>query len=181
LRHRLSKDIDLFCDTKEGVRAVLDALKARENRGDENFVIVRDGGSFVRGRLQLASYELEVDIVYEPSASLAPRDTVEGVVVDSLSDMRANKLTCLLSRSEPRDLVDLYFLDQASFAPEQDLAGALTKDAGIDPGILALLLKDFPVTPLPQMLRPLSEEELHRFGEQLAIRFRNITLPTASP
>ena len=58
---------------------------------------------------------------------------VEGVVVESLADLRANKLTCLLSRSEPRDLVDLLFLDRAGYPPERDLMLALRKDAGLDP------------------------------------------------
>ena len=40
-------------------------------------------------------------------------ELVEGVQVESLLDLRANKLTCILSRSEPRDLVDLLFLDRA--------------------------------------------------------------------
>ena len=61
------------------------------------------------------------------------RRRLEGIVVESLSDLRANKLTCILSRSEPRDLVDLYFLDRAGHPPERDLELALKKDAGIDP------------------------------------------------
>jgi hypothetical protein len=35
--------------------------------------------------------------VFEPSAQLAARDRVEGLLVESLPDLRANKLTCLLS------------------------------------------------------------------------------------
>ena len=43
------------------------------------------------------------------------RDVVASVAwtVESLSDLPANKLTCILSCSEPRDLVDLYFLDRS--------------------------------------------------------------------
>jgi hypothetical protein len=70
---------------------------------------VRDGGTFVRGLLTVGGQTLEIDIAHEPSEPLAPRDLVEGTVVDSLEDLRANKLTCLRSRSEPRDLVDLSF------------------------------------------------------------------------
>ena len=179
LKHRLSNDIDLFCDTKESVREVLGAINGPNSFSHENFSLLRDGGSFVRGRLVLASHELEVDIVYEPSAALAPRDNIGGVIVESLADMRANKLTCLLSRSEPRDLVDLHFLDRASFAPEDDLEAALSKDAGIDPAILAMLLAEFPVSPLPQMLQPISEDELRHFAQSLASRFRERSLPAA--
>lgn len=81
-------------------------------------------------------------------------------------------MTCILSRSEPRDLVDLYFLDRAGFPPDQDLEIALQEDAGIDPGVLAWLLSQFPVDPLPKMLEPLAPEELRRFRDELAERLR---------
>lgn len=106
----------------------------------------------------------------------APPPLVEGVLVESFADLRASKLTCLLSRSEPRDLVDLLFLDRAGHAPERDLAPALRKDAGIDPGALAWLLRDFPLSPLPR-LEPLTEGHLGAFRDQLAERFRRIAVP----
>ena len=46
---------------------------------------------------------MELDVVYEPDADIAaPPPPIEGV--DSLADLRASKLICVLSRSEPRDL-----------------------------------------------------------------------------
>lgn len=86
-------------------------------------------------------------------------------------------LTCILSRSEPRDLVDLLFLDRAGYPPEADLALALRKDAGIDPGIIAWLLGQFPTEPLPIMLAPLAPGELVTFRDELRERFRRLALP----
>jgi hypothetical protein len=83
----------------------------------------------------------------------------------------------LLSRAEPRDLVDVLFLEQSGYPPEKDLTLAIEKDTGMDPGILAWLLRDFPVTPLPQMLVPLSSEELSRYRDELAERLRKLSLP----
>jgi hypothetical protein len=82
----------------------------------------------------------------------------------------------LLSRSEPRDLVDVLFLDRAGFRPELDLAGAVTKDAGVDPSALAWLLTQFPVEPLPQMLSPLTAAELREFRDALSERLRKVAL-----
>jgi hypothetical protein len=93
-----------------------------------------------------------------------------------LVDLRASKLTCILSRSEPRDLVDLLFLDRAGFPPERDLAIALQKDAGIDPGVLAWLLHRFPVEPLPEMLEPLDANDLRIYRDDLAERMRRLAL-----
>ncbi|HSF14740.1 MAG TPA: nucleotidyl transferase AbiEii/AbiGii toxin family protein [Vicinamibacteria bacterium] len=101
-----------------------------------------------------------------------PPPPVEGILVESLSDLRASKFTCILSRSEPRDLVDLLFLDRAGYPPEEDLTLALRKDARIDPGILAWLLARFPVEPLPKMLEPLTVNELREFRDDLAKRLK---------
>jgi hypothetical protein len=131
----------------------------------------------VRAELGLADRELELDLVYEPLVDLAPAVIIEGVAVESELDLRASKLTCILSRSEPRDLVDLMFLDGAGFPPEDEMAPALKKDGGIDPAILAWLLGQFPVEPLPSMLQPLSADELRSYRDALAERFRRRAVP----
>jgi hypothetical protein len=95
----------------------------------------------------------------------------------TVADLRANKLTCLLSRAEPRDLVDLLFLDRAGYPPEDDLALALKKDTGIDQGVLSWLLGEYPVEPLPEMLLPLTSSELRVFRDELRERFRRLAVP----
>lgn len=179
LRHRLSHDLDLFCDDRQGVRDVVNACVEIASKDGGQFKLIRDGGTFVRAGLSLKGQSVEVDVAFEPSTPLAPRDAVEGVIVDSLIDMQANKITCLLSRSEPRDLVDLYFLDRVGRRPETFLMDALEKDAGVDPGILSYLLKEFPTAPLPIMIQELDESTLSSFRDELSERFRVAGLPTA--
>ena len=138
-------------------------------------------GSLVRARVQLSGDPIELDVVFDPVPDVEPTPPpVEGIIVESLADLRANKLTCLLSRSEPRDLVDLLFLDRAGYPPEADLMLALRKDAGIDPGVLAWLLGQFPVEPLPVMLSPLDPAALRAFRDDLRERFRTLALPPTS-
>lgn len=178
LCHRLSSDVDLFCHEADLVRSLVRELPSVATELGGDIRVVRDAGTFVRATVSLGGHALELDIVHEALPDLEPAPPpVEGVVVESLTDLRAAKLTCLLSRAEPRDLVDVMFLDRAGHAPEADLALALRKDAGIDPGVLAWLLRDFPTTPLPRMLVPLDEAELTRFRDDLAERFRNVAVP----
>lgn len=47
----------------------------------------------------------------------------------------------------------------------------------MDPGILAWLLREFPVTPLPVMLVPLTSDELTQFRDELAQRMKAIAVP----
>lgn len=174
LSHRQTGDVDLFVHgEKEQHRALVAALLAPANRPGVRLVLVRDAGHLVRLQLETPETRCEVDIVHEMVPDISSdQPTVEGVVIESLEDLRANKLTCILSRSEPRDLVDLYFLDQAGFPPENDLHLALRKDAGIDPNILAWLLSRFPVEPLPPMLQALEPAQLRSFRDSLAKRLR---------
>lgn len=181
LRHRLSNDVDLFVHDRAVHRDLVAAfLDAAAGEGLAVRVI-RDGGTFVRAEVELPSGLVEADLVHDPVPDVeAPPAPVDGIVIESLADLRANKLTCILSRSEPRDLVDLLFLDRAGFPPERDTPLALSKDAGIDPGVLAWLLREFPLEPLPMMLVPLDPGELRAFRHDLAERLRRVAVPDDS-
>jgi hypothetical protein len=112
---------------------------------------------------------MAADLVHEAVPDIeGPPPPIERVIVESLVDLRASKITCLLSRVEPRDLVDLLF------SVEDDLELALRKDSGIDPGVLAWLLRDFATEPLPAMFQPLSAHELRAFRDDLAQRLRRL-------
>ena len=178
LRHRLSNDADLFVHDRHAHRELVQALPALATESGAQVKILRDGGAFVRGTLDRGDSSIDLDVIFEPVPDLdAPAVTVEGIAVESLTDLRVNKLTCLLSRSEPRDLVDLLFLDRAGYPPEADLPLALRKDAGTDPGVLAWLLSEFPVEPLPIILEHVTVEELRRFRDELRERFRRLAVP----
>ena len=178
LRHRLSRDLDLFFDSREQVRRALARLPDVAQAAAVEFAVLRDSGTFVRCSLDWPDQRLELDLVHEPLPDLGGTGaTVEGVAVRSEVDLRASKVTCILSRSEPRDLVDLLFLDRAGFPPEQDLERARQKDGGIDPAILAWLLAQLPIEPMPEMLLPLSAQQLAAWRCELADRLRALSLP----
>jgi hypothetical protein len=179
LGHRTTGDVDLFVHDAEDMRSLVGLLPAAATDASVGVTLLRDVGHLVRAKLEAQDgASVEVDIVHEPVADIAaPPPPVEGIVVESLTDLRASKLTCILSRSEPRDLVDLYFLDQAGFPPERDLDIALRKDAGVDPVVLAWLLLQFPTHPLPMMLEPLSSDQLEAFRNELAERLKSGAKP----
>jgi hypothetical protein len=180
LSHRLSRAIDLFFHSAADLRHVVRELPSVAIELGVRIDLVRDAGSFVRATATFSSgsLSLEVDLVHEPLPDIEPpAPPVEGITSESLVDLRAAKITCLLSRAEPRDLVDVLFLERAGFRVEDDLPRALEKDGGVDPGTLAWLLVDFPVRPLPQMLLPLTEPELLAFRDELRDRMKRLSLP----
>lgn len=178
LKHRLSADADLFVHDRTAHRDLVSAFVGAAAGLGLDARIIRDAGMVVRAEVQLGAGASGIDLVHDPVPDIEPPPpAVEGILVESLTDLRANKLACILSRSEPRDLVDLLFLDRAGFPPEQDLQLALRKDAGIDPTILAWLLGEFPVTPLPMMLVPLDANQLRAFRDDLRERLRRLAVP----
>jgi predicted nucleotidyltransferase component of viral defense system len=177
LSHRLSGDIDLMCHEATDVRLLTAELAAVARETGTQIDLLRDSGTFVRASLHAGDQTLDLDIVHDAVADLGMVPSLEGIVVESIEDLRASKITCILSRSEPRDLVDLLFLERAGYPPERDLSLALRKDAGIDPGVLAWLLGQFPVEPMPVMLQPLTADELVSFRNDLRDRFKRAALP----
>lgn len=178
LAHRLSHDIDLFVHDGDEHRQTCRLVQELVLEMGGQVAIVQDAVGFWRARVCLGDHSLEVDVVHERVADLEPPSAaVDGVVLESLVDLRARKLTCLLQRSEPRDLVDVLFLERIGYRPEDDLRIATAIDAGMDPGVLAWLLSSFPVEPLPEMLLPLSVDELRQYRDELAERFRRLAAP----
>jgi hypothetical protein len=175
LAHRLSRDLDLFCHEASHVRDLVRELPTIASEAKVRTTIQRDSGTFVRIELELGERTMAADFVHDAVPDIeGPPPPIERVIVESLVDLRASKITCLLSRVEPRDLVDLLFLERSGFSVEDDLEHALRKDSGIDPGVLAWLLRDFTTEPLPAMLQPLSVHELRTFRDDLAERLRRL-------
>ena len=177
LSHRLSRDLDLFFADRSALRQFLPELNEVASRAGGSTNVVRDSGTHVRATLDLGIQMLELDLVHDSLPDIGvEQPVVEGIQLVPFADLRASKLTCLLSRAEPRDLVDVLFLERAGHLPEADFELALAKDAGMDPSTLAWLIREIPVQPLPVMLEDLSESELAQYRDNLAERFKQFTI-----
>lgn len=177
LSHRLSRDLDLFFRDRATLRRFLFELPSVAGDADFAVDVVRDSGTHVRASLNRRGENIELDLVHDALPDQDPvQPSLEGIQLVPFADLRAAKLTCLLSRAEPRDLTDVLFLERAGYTPESDIALALAKDAGVDPSTLAWLVRDFPVRPMPLMLEPLSEADLVQYRDDLAQRFKRLAI-----
>lgn len=106
-QHRYSEDRDFFSrserdasqDSRE-FQKVLDSL-ALETTAELT--------SSTFARLYVGPEKLKVDLANDVKAQMAPVENFSGVLVDSLEDIAINKV-CALSRHEPKDYIDLYFI-----------------------------------------------------------------------
>ncbi len=94
---------------------------------------------------------------------------VGDVIVDSVENIGANKLTAILGRTEPKDFVDLYFILRAGYDFDDLLEKAKTKDLGLQPFFMAgSLLQVRQFRHLPNTMPPLALPELQAFIISLA-------------
>ena len=108
----------------------------------------------------------------------APTVAPNGLLVDSLDDITANKLCAILGRAEVRDYVDLYFLAGIGKEPLAFLPAARRKDAGLEPATLAFVLSDVKVHRVPEdLVKPVSAAELQAFIDDLRHRLAREAFP----
>lgn len=108
LHHRTAEDLDLF--TLDQVNFV-DITFWIRSEWPHNHSIIRSNPHV----LSLLVKDVKVDFVYDPLSISSTREIFNwenggSLKIDTIMNIASNKLCALVSRSEPKDLVDLYFL-----------------------------------------------------------------------
>lgn len=173
LGHRATRDLDLLWTERSELEHLPDdAVRILQLDGLSVDVLQRSP-SFVRLRIGLDQDSLVVDLVADPASPLyVPAEgSVHGTTVrmDTPREILANKLCTLLSRSEPRDLWDVYELLRQGYDLHAALADAPAKDGGFSPLVLAWVLRDLAIENLAERVGIASEvvEELAEFKSAL--------------
>jgi hypothetical protein len=115
---------------------------------------------------------LKIDLVRDFGPQYGEHARFDQIIVDSIENIGANKLTAILGRTEPKDFVDLCFILRAGYSFDDLLAKAQTKDLGLHPFYLAGSLRQvrnfrrLPVTTPPLTLSELQSDML-RLADRL--------------
>ncbi|HCS79216.1 TPA: hypothetical protein DIV55_05775 [Patescibacteria group bacterium] len=172
-QHRLSEDIDLFCETQEVDAEVVDAflkrigplphvphIKRSQFMGLVSYLLTYADGS-----------ELKVDFNYYPFPRIEKGTTYKTLSVDSVYDIAVNKVHTMFMKARSRDFIDLYFiLTKENYSIDRLILDAKAKfDWDIDRTTLAsqfLRSSEFPET--PTMLVPFDPKAMEEFFLKLA-------------
>lgn len=164
LHHRVSEDLDFF--TREDPDAIF--LPAFMERVREEL-----GGKTVRAErlhdrrlffLEVEDDDVKIEFTYYPFPQLESPVIQDGIRVDSLRDIAANKLAAILDRFDPKDFVDLFFILQRRQLEEVRADTEHKFRIKIDRLYLGgELAKVRRVEALPRMLQLLTVEELKTF------------------
>jgi hypothetical protein len=120
-----------------------------------------------------------VDLVLDTTERIAgPPVESQGLRVDPPREILINKICAILGRSEPRDLVDLFFLDRAGLRVLDALADGRRKHAGLTSAMLGWAINQVPLDRLPDgLLVPVALEELRAFRTRLADALERLSFP----
>ena len=176
LHHRETHDLDLFTtshaleDGEQTLRNVAADLELQ-------FESVTRSPDFRRFLLKSSDEGVVVDLVRDTAPQILEKLSVGGIVIDSADEILANKLCALLSRTEPRDLVDVARLEEAGHSPIAALELARRKDAGMSASQLAWVLSTFPIPFAEAQLHGMPRADLERFRDSLVQRLAAAAFP----
>jgi predicted nucleotidyltransferase component of viral defense system len=178
LHHRPTDDLDLFTDRADAFERGPRALGEVAASLGAKLEVRMDSPDFKRYALARGADLVVVDLVHDRVPQLVPNKAeIGGVRIDPVGEILANKLTTLVSRQEERDLVDVYFLEQAGHCVDDVLPAALAKDGGCTPANLAWLLSQVAIPDGLVVPAPLTTERLRAYVGDLVKRLRRAALP----
>jgi len=176
LHHRYSDDLDFFTSQEDfpqfEIEKFAQVIKEEVSANDIIYRRLHDRRIFF---FKKGNEELKIEFTYYPFAQIGKGQDINGLRVDSLEDMSANKVMALFDRIEPKDFVDIYFIIQnAGISLEQILANVNKKfQFSFEPLTLGSeFAKVRTIKELPRMKIPLSLDELKKFYEGLAVNLR---------
>ncbi|HSD86412.1 MAG TPA: nucleotidyl transferase AbiEii/AbiGii toxin family protein [Kofleriaceae bacterium] len=180
LHHRETGDLDLFTlDAKAFERGSHVLADVAESLG-ASLQVVQQAPGFLRAVISKGDGALVIDLVRDRSYQVAAaKPVIDGVAVDPIEEILANKLTAVVGRAEERDLVDLFLLERSGLKIEEALPAALQKDGACTPATLAWLLSEIAVPDVLRVEAGVTAAELREWLAGLITRLRRAALPSA--
>jgi hypothetical protein len=170
LQHRYSEDLDLFTLDSDAFDRVSLYVADTATKLKASIASLQTAPQFHRYKLSRQEESVIVDFVREVVPQISEvKNRFEGIVVDTLEEITANKICTVISRAEIKDYIDLYFLGLTGYPLENYIELAQQKDAGVSQAMLAYLLSEFRLTKVPGfMIAPVSVEEIQEYFQSLA-------------
>jgi hypothetical protein len=184
LKHRTTRDLDLFWRDRALLGTLVTAVRARLVSLGLEVTDLEASPSFHRLRAFDGTEACVIDLVADPAPTLEePEPATIGrvtILIDTPREILANKLCTLLSRSELRDLQDVKALLEAGGDWERALRDAPEKDGGFSPLTLAWVLRALDERALAEAARwsALEIRGLSEFKAELVDRLVSASEPS---
>ncbi|OGH56064.1 MAG: hypothetical protein A3G34_13110 [Candidatus Lindowbacteria bacterium RIFCSPLOWO2_12_FULL_62_27] len=181
LQHRRSDDLDLFTLSGDRFSEVRGILQAVIHETGGTWEADRTAPHFHRGVWRPVGDPagVKIDMVWETAVQAVEKKKMFGpYAVDGPEDICANKFCTLLSRSELRDAIDLFFLDRSGLRILDHFPAAQKKDAGLTREILCQICSDIRLDSWPPyMIQKPDLQNFNRFFADLTDLLARETFP----
>ena len=176
LQHRISEDLDFFSE-REIDKIWLNTI-AKKIKEEIKFEDKDIEESFNRNLVYFKTLKgiIKTEFTYYPFQQIETPKIIEGIKVDSFTDIAANKFFTVYQKPTARHFIDLYLiLNLKHYSWDQLEKFARIKfDTVIDPIQLgSQLIKSETVKDLPQMVIELEEKKWRRYFIEKAKALRN--------
>lgn len=169
LQHRYSEDLDFFTQKKFDAQDVFDLMDSWSKQYSFTFTSEFHQVVYIFMLTFKSKEVLKVDFGHYPHKRIEENNIIDGLKIDSLTDIAVNKLLTVTQRNSVKDFVDLYFLLN-QFTVWDLIQGVRIKfRMELEPYIIAsnfLKVEDF--TFLPKMILPLTLKDLKMFFREKA-------------
>lgn len=138
---RYSGDIDLFHDSEAAVAEAFTKDRADLEKSGFKVRLLLSQPGFIRARVTHGDEEVLMDWAHDSAWRFMPTVSLEGLGhVFHPVDLAVNKVLALGGRDEPRDWLDVLYLDEKVLSLGAMVWAAVGKDPGMNPEMLLGLL-----------------------------------------
>ena len=169
--HRFSDDLDYFVNYHTDFRRISEIQIEKLVKAIENTEVDYKGEYFYR--VFVAEEKLKIEMVNDVPSHIGElvNHPVLGII-DSKENILANKLTAIVDRTLPKDMVDIYFLLKDGLSIKNALTDAESKAAGISPLLIAKILAEFDYPIIDNEIKwtvPVSSETIRSYMNNISL------------
>ncbi len=181
LKHRRSDDLDLFTPDKADFERITALQAELQNELGGRWKTETTAPNFQRvfWSSENSTEQIKIDFVRETvNQVIKDKPIRKDVRVDTPEDICANKITTLISRQEIKDAIDLFFLAEANYRPQQFFEHAREKDAGLTKEIFSQITGSIELNEWPSfMIKKPSPDKFNDFFQSLSHKFARDSFP----
>jgi predicted nucleotidyltransferase component of viral defense system len=176
--HRYSDDLDYFVNNSPEFQRIAEEAISKLTGIFNDIKISLKDTHFVR--IFTSEEKLKIEFINDVPSHVGT--LVDHPIlgrIDSKKNILANKLTAIVDRTMPKDLVDLYFLLQDGLDLKKALVNAESKAAGIAPLLIAKIFGEFDYSLLDteiKWVKPVSGTTIKDFMNSISLSIVKGTL-----
>ena len=169
--HRFSDDLDYFVNDHPDFLRISDRqIEKLDTLFTEIKVALKDINFC---RVFVAEEKLKIEMVNDVPSHIGKlvNHPVLGII-DSKENILANKLTAVVDRTLPKDIVDIYFILKDGVSIKNALTDAESKAAGVSPLLIAKILAEFDYPIIDNEIKwtvPVSSETIRSYMSNISL------------